>query len=187
MPAIVCLLRGVNLGGHNLIKMDDLRALCASLKCRNPQTYVQSGNVVFESGEKNQVTLSRKIAAAIERKCGFRPSVILRTAAELRGVVQRNPFAGRSGIEPGKLLVTFLAEKPARAAAAALKKRAISPEELHLIGSEIYVYFPNGAGRSRLNWSSLDKTLQTTGTARNWNTVTKLLAMAEAIESMSSH
>ena len=183
MAAIVCLLRGVNLGGHNLIKMDALRALCISLKCRNPQTYVQSGNVVFDSAEKDWPKLSQKIAAAIEQKCGFRPSVILRTASELRAVVRRNPFAGRSGIEPGKLLVTFLAEKPGRAAVAALKERAISPEELHLIGSEIYTYFPNGAGRSKLNWSSLDKTLQTTGTARNWNTVTKLLAMAESLES----
>ena len=183
MAAIVCMLRGVNVGGHNQIKMDDLRALCASLKCRNPQTYVQSGNVVFESAQKDRLKLSQAIAGAIERKCGFRPSVILRTASELRVVVKRNPFSGRAGIEPGKLLVTFLAEKPGRAAAAALKERAISPEELHLVGSEIYIYFPNGAGRSKLNWSNLDKTLQTTGTARNWNTVTKLLAMAEALES----
>lgn len=183
MPAIICLLRGVNLGGHNKIKMDDLRALCSSLKCGAPQTYVQSGNVVFNSSERDLSKLSEKIGAAIQRKCGFCPAVVLRTVAEMRGVVARNPFAARSGIEPGKLLVTFLAQKPSRAAAAALRQRTTSPEELHLVGSEIYIYFPNGAGRSKLNWSSLDKALQTTGTARNWNTVTKLLAMAESLES----
>lgn len=183
MPAIICLLRGVNLGGHNKIKMDDLRALCTSLRCRNPQTYVQSGNVVFDSSENDLPKLADEVAAAIERKCGFCPAVVLRTVREMRGVVARNPFAARSGIEPAKLLVTFLVQKPSRAAAAALKQRSISPEELHLVGSEIYIYFPNGAGRSKLNWSNLDKVLQTTGTARNWNTVTKLLAMAESLES----
>lgn len=183
MPAIICLLRGVNVGGHNPIKMDDLRALCASLRCRNPQTYVQSGNVVFDSSEKDLAKLSRNIAAAIERKCRFRPGIVLRTASEMRGVVARNPFAARSDVEPSKLLVTFLAQKPSRAAAAALKQRSISPEELHLIGSELYIYFPNGAGRSKLNWSNLDKALETTGTARNWNTVTRLLAMAESLGS----
>lgn len=182
MPVIICLLRGVNVGGHNQIKMDVLRALCVSLKFRDPQTYVQSGNVVFHSDEKDLAKLSCKIADSIERKCGFRPSVILRTAAEMHAVVARNPFAKRSGIEPGKLLVTFLAQKPTREAANALLQLKVSPEELHLIGSELYIYFPVGAGKSKLNWSNLDKILKTTGTARNWNTVTKLLEMAESLE-----
>ena len=183
MPAIICMLRGVNVGGHNQIRMDALRALCVSLKCGNPQTYVQSGNVVFDSAEKDLPKLSRQIAAAIEQKCGFRPSVLLRTASQMLGVVARNPFARRSGIEPAKLLVTFLAEKPGREAAAALQRLNINPEELHLIGSELYIYFPIGMGKSKLNWSSLDKTLKTTGTGRNWNTVTKLLEMADSLES----
>ena len=184
MSPIICLLRGVNVGGHNKIKMDALRALCVSLKLRNPQTYVQSGNLVFQSHETNLPQLSQKLEAAIERKFGFRPPVILRTAADLRRVIAQNPFAKRPGIEPAKLLVTFLADKPSREAANSLLQLKINPEELHLIGRELYIYFPNGAGKSKLNWPNLDKTLQTTGTARNWNTVTKLLEMANSPESL---
>src|SRR5580704_18649385 len=103
MPAMVCMLRGVNVGGHNKIKMDELRCLCESLGLRNPQTYVQSGNVVFTTGERNLARLAARIETAIEQKLGFRPSVVLRTTAELRDVIARNPFAGRRDIEPGRL------------------------------------------------------------------------------------
>src|ERR1039458_3254224 len=96
MPVVISMLRGVNVGGHNKIKMDALRELCASLKLRDPQTYVQSGNVVFRSDDRDLVPLGRRIEQAIERKFGFRPAVILRTAAELRDVIARNPFASRS-------------------------------------------------------------------------------------------
>jgi len=144
MPVIICMLRGVNVGGHNLIKMDSLKALCVSLKLKDPQTYVQSGNVVFSSSEKNLSQLAKRIQDAIEKTAGFRPGVVLRTGAEFREVVARNPFVGRKDVEPGKLLVNFLASdpgNPAREKALAIK---IGPEELHLIGREAYIYFPNG-------------------------------------------
>jgi len=98
MPVIICMLRGVNVGGHNMIKMDALKALCVSLKLKDPQTYVQSGNVVFGSGEEDLPKLARRLQDAIEKAHGFRPGVVLRTAGELREVVARNPFAKRSGI-----------------------------------------------------------------------------------------
>src|SRR5215468_10580846 len=98
MVAIVSLLRGVNVGGHNMIGMEALRALYASLKLRDPQTYVQSGNVVFQAESRDLVKLADQIEKAIERSAGFRPSVILRTVAEMRDVVARNPFAERRGV-----------------------------------------------------------------------------------------
>jgi uncharacterized protein (DUF1697 family) len=182
MSAIVCMLRGVNVGGHNIIKMDALRELCESLKLRDPQTYVQSGNVVFGTDERDLGRLTKRIQDAIERKCGFRPSVILRTADELRRVIARNPFARRPGIEPGKLLVSFLLDHPAAEALANLQKIKTDPEELHIAGREVYIYFPNGMGKSKLNWSSIEKKLNTPGTGRNWNSVTKLLEIAERLK-----
>jgi uncharacterized protein (DUF1697 family) len=182
MPAIICMLRGVNVGGHNKIKMDALRALCGSLKLECAQTYVQSGNVVFFSAEKNLVLLSKRIEEAIERKFGFRPGVVLRSTAELRKIIGKNPFVGRNDIEPAKLLVVFLASAPAKIARDKLLKFDARGEELHMHGSELYVYFRNGMGQTKLSWPALRKTLNSSFTGRNWNTVTKLLEMAESLE-----
>jgi len=181
MPVLISMLRGVNIGGHNKIKMDALRALYESLKLESPRTYVQSGNIIFRTKEKNSVVLAKKIQSAIERKFGFRPEVILRTTDELRSAIAAHPFAGRN-LEPGKILVTFLGADPGPAAQGNLRALKDYPEELHLLGRELYIYFPNGAGKSKLPWSKIDKLLQTTGTARNWNSVTKMLAMAEEME-----
>ena len=181
MPAIISLLRGVNVGGHNKIKMDELRTVYESLGLRDPQTYVQSGNLVFHSKVRDLVLLARRIEDAIETKFGFRPDVVLRTTSEMREVVAKNPFAKRRGLDPSKLAVTFLAEDPAAAVREAVLVIKADPEELHLRGRELYIYFPDGMGRSKLV-PALSRALKNSGTARNWNTVTKLLAMAEALE-----
>src|SRR5438067_1584241 len=104
---MISMLRGVNLGPHNRVKMDELRAMYASLGLRDIQTYVQSGNVIFGT-DKGGAALVRKIEEAIARKFGFRCDVVIRTTAELRDVVARNPFKGRH-VVPEKLLGTFLA------------------------------------------------------------------------------
>lgn len=176
MAVVISLLRGVNVGGHNIIRMDALRVLYESLGLRDPRTYVQSGNVVFRTGERDLAALARRIEDAIERSFHFRPDVILRTAAELRDAIARNPFAERRGIDPAKLLVTFLAGTPRPEAVLPVMT---GPEEVRLNGREIYIYFPNGMGKSKLSWIALVKALKTTGTGRNWTTVTKLLKMAE--------
>jgi len=181
MPVVISMLRAVNVG-QNRIKMDALCAIYRSLKLEDPRTYVQSGNVIFRTREKNPDLLREKIAAAIERKAGFRPDVILRTPDEFRAAIARNPFAQRKGLHPGKLLVSFLADDPIREARENLHALKPNPEEVHLIGREVYIYFPNGAGRSKLPWSSLEKQVGTRGTARNWNSVTKILAIAEEME-----
>jgi uncharacterized protein (DUF1697 family) len=182
MGVIVAMLRGVNVGGHNKIKMQELRALCASLKLRNAQTYVQSGNVVFRTEERDLELLTKRMETGIGKKFGFRPSVILRTTAEMRGVIARNPFAKRRGIEPGKLLVTFLVGEPSAEAREKLREMKPEPEELRIDGREVYIYFPNGMGRSKLPWPAIGEILKTSGTGRNWNSVMKLLEMAEQME-----
>ncbi len=185
MAVIICMLRGVNVGGHNKIKMDALKALCVSLKLKDPQTFIQSGNVIFSTEENDLLKLAKRIQDAIEKKVGFRPDVILRTATELRTAIKRNPFAKLSGLEPGKLLVTFLAANPGKEARAQALATGTAPEELHIIGREVYIYFPNGQGRSKLPWPKIERALGTSGTGRNWNSVTKMLAMAEKLEGQS--
>jgi len=176
------MLRGVNLGPHNRIKMDELRALYESLRFEDPRRYVQSGNIIFRTKEKNSPLLAKKIQSAIEKKFGCCPEVILRTAEEMRRAIAANPFPERTKAEPGKVLVTFLAAEPPREARVNLEKFKELPEELHLEGRELYIYFPNGAGRSKLPWSAVDKLLKVTGTARNWNSVQAILAIAEEME-----
>ena len=182
MPVLISMLRGVNVGGHNRINMTALRALYESLKFADPRIYVQSGNVIFRSKEKISPALAKKIRNAIEREFGCRPEVILRTTDELRKAIAASPFASRRDLEPGKILVTFLATEPGPEAHATLHNLKSYPEELHLKGRELYIYFPDGAGRSKLPWSSVEKLWKTTGTARNWNSVTKMLAIAEEME-----
>ena len=181
MPIIISMLRGVNVGGHNMIKMDALRALYESLGLRDAQTYVQSGNVVFRTQGRDLASLSKRIEDGIERAFGFRPSVILRTVADLRDVIAKNPFAKRAGIEPSKLVVTFLAGDPGSEARAKVLGIKVGPEELRMDGREVYIYFPDGMGRSKL-WPLIEKALKAPGTGRNWNTVEKLLEIAERLE-----
>src|SRR5260370_10704174 len=174
MTVVIAMLRGVNVGGHNTIKMEALRALYESVKLRDAQTYVQSGNVIFRSDERDMLRLAKRIEDGIERKFGFRPDVILRTAAEMREVVARNPFAKRRGIEPSKLLVSFLASDPGEEAREKVGQMKCDPEELLIERRELYIYFPNGSGRSKLSAAMLEKALKTRGTGRNWNSVTKM-------------
>jgi uncharacterized protein (DUF1697 family) len=177
MTAIVSMLRAVNLAGRNQIRMEALRGLCASLKLSDPRTYVQSGNVVFGTAEKNLGRLARRIEDAIEKSLGFRPDVMLRTAAEMQSVVGRNPFADRKDIEPARLLVVFLAAEPGPEACAKFLAIRKGREELRISGREAYIYYPDGMGRSKLTTSVIEGTLGTRGTARNWNTVLKLVDM----------
>jgi len=181
MPVIISMLRGVNVGGHNKIKMDALRDLYKSLDLRDAQTYVQSGNVVFKTDAKDLASLAKRIEDAIERKVGFRPGVILRTTSDLRDVLARNPFAKRRDLNPGKLIVTFLAAEANRETRAEILGIKTGGEGVKMGGRELYIYFPDGMGQSKL-WPAIDKALKKSGTGRNWNTVTKLLEMAERLE-----
>ena len=181
MPVIVSLLRGVNVGGHR-VQMDALRRLYESLGLRRAETFIQSGNVVFAIATWDSIKLARRIEDAIEKSFGFRCDVVLRSAAELRDALARNPFAERPGIDPAKLLITFLAAAPDPEGCAKVRALDIAPEELQIDGREVYVYFPNGMARPKLSWHLVGKSLKTPATGRNLATVRKLLAMAERLE-----
>ena len=143
---------------------------------------MQSGNVIFKMDERDLVKLARRIESAIEKKFGFQSDVVLRSTAELRNVIARNPFAKRRGIEPSKLLVTFLAGDPGEEARVKVRAIQCAPDELFIDGREVYINFPNGAGRPTLVWATIPKMVRVSGTARNWNSVVKMLDMAEKME-----
>jgi uncharacterized protein (DUF1697 family) len=185
MPVLISLLRGINVGGRAVIRMEALQTLYQSLKFEAPQTYLQSGNVLFKSSERDLQRIASQIQKAIVKKFACSPEVILRSTAEMRVIVSRNPFRSRPDIEPNKLLVSFLADPPGKDARENLAQLHIEPEELHLFNRELYIYFPNGVGRSKLPWSRLDKFLKTPSTARNWNSVIKILEIAEKMEAAS--
>jgi uncharacterized protein (DUF1697 family) len=182
MTAAISLLRGVNVGGHNTIKMEELRGLYESLGLRHAQTYVQSGNVVFRTDARDFTRLSKRIADAIEQKFAFRPGVILRTADDLRAVIAVNPFASRRDLDPSRLLVQFLASEPPLNVRERVLRLESEPEEWRMAGRELYIYYPNGMARPKVPWASVERILQTPCTSRNWNTVRKLLEMAENLD-----
>jgi len=182
MAVIISLLRGVNIGGHHKIKMDALRDLYENLGFRGAQTYLQSGNVVFRTKAGDTSRLANRIEEAIEKKFGFRPVVVQRTSEQLREVISRNPCAKRRGIDPRKLAVMFLKETPSAECLQTALKIKTAPEEMWIYGSEAYVYYPNGMARPKMSWPAIERALKTTGTGRNWNTVTQLVELAKALE-----
>jgi uncharacterized protein (DUF1697 family) len=186
MNVVISMLRGVNVGGHHKIRMDALKALYESLGLCNVQTYVQSGNVIFSTKERDIERLAIEIENSIERSLGFRPPVIVRTVAELREVIRKNPFAARQGIEPAKLHFMFLARDPGQEARDKMLTIKVEPEELHMEAREYYIYFPAGMGQSKLPTAAIAKTLKVPETGRNWNSVTKMLEIAGRIEASLS-
>jgi uncharacterized protein (DUF1697 family) len=184
MTVYVSMLRAVNVGGSSRIKMDALQRVYESLGFADVRTLLQSGNVVFRSTLDGRERLAKRIVQELERQLGLRIEVMLRTLAEVESIVERGPvLAARA--DPSKLLVMFLSSVPSAAAQAALLKWHKSkelPEMLELRGPEIYLYYPNGVGRSKLTSAVIESKLDTWGTARNWNTLVKLVEIGRALE-----
>jgi uncharacterized protein (DUF1697 family) len=168
----VALLRGINLGARNKVSMSDLRALFESLGAEDVETYVQSGNVVFRSGD-DPATLTDAIQKRISRDLGLSVTVLVRTRQQLAKVFTGNPFANDNG-EPTNLHVTFLAAKPDAARVRKLDPKRAEPDEFRVVGQEIYLHCPNGYGKSKLTNAYFEKQLGVAATTRNWKTVTKL-------------
>jgi uncharacterized protein (DUF1697 family) len=179
MAAYISLIRGINVGGNKLIKMDALKALHEALGFGDVKALLASGNVVFSAKDRDRKRLPNAIEAAIEKEIGFRPTVIVRSAAELKTIAERNPFAKMAKTDPGHLVWMALAGKPHASAKARLAKAYAGPEEVEIAGEDAYVTYPNGIGRSKLTNVFLEKHLGVAGTARNWNTVKKLLEIVD--------
>lgn len=169
----IALLRGVNVGGNRKVPMAELRALFVDAGFENVTTYIQSGNVVFAHRKRSPDALEADLEARIQAAVGFDVSVVVRTAHQWDGVVRNNPFPG---VEPTKLHVAFLKSDPAPDWADAIDVAAFAPEELVLVGRDLYLHLPNGMGRAKLPPTL--RALRTPTTARSWQTVMKLQELA---------
>ncbi|MGA2414474.1 MAG: DUF1697 domain-containing protein [Candidatus Sulfotelmatobacter sp.] len=179
MAIYIAMLRGINLGGHKKIKMDALRQTFEKLGFEQVQTYIQSGNVVFQAGKTSAAALSKRIEEKIVEDFGFSASVICRSVDELGAVVARNPLLKQRGIDPEKLHVTFLSEPPALPAWKQLEALIAAPDQARFLGKEIYFYLPNGVSQSILMKRPVDRLLGVITTTRNWRTVNRLREMCK--------
>ncbi len=177
MPRYVALLRSVNVAGHGRLAMDELRASFDTLGYTDVTTYIQTGNVLFTTGSKSEA----KIAAAIEQRLvddfGDAPVVLVRSVAELERIGSSSPYA-KAGADPARHHVTFLATTPSKAALDAFELPKSGRDELVVDGTEVYVHTPDGYANTKYTGTFLERRLGVVSTTRNWNTVTKLCALA---------
>ncbi len=166
--------RGINVGGHKIIKMQDLRASFEAWGFRRVRTHVQSGNVIFETGMASSKSLSKSIEGKFLSEFGFSVPLVLRTSSEMKKVVNDNPFLNEKGIDESKLHVTFLSTFPAKAALKRLEELNASHDRFLIKGREVYLYCPDGYGRTKLSNNTFEKLLSVEATTRNWRTVNSL-------------
>ncbi|MGP3951902.1 DUF1697 domain-containing protein [Streptomyces sp. 7N604] len=178
MTTYVALLRGINVGGHKKVPMAALRELLGGLGYGDVRTLLQSGNAVFSRDEQDPGGVAAELERALADRFGFEVACVVLSAAELRAVVERNPFPP-SSFEPAKFLVTFLSGPVDPGRLSGIDPEAYLPDEFRLGEREIFLHCPNGIGRSKLAEVLANAKLGVTATARNWNTVTKLLAMTD--------
>jgi uncharacterized protein (DUF1697 family) len=174
----IALLRGINLGARNRVSMPALRELAAGLGYEDPRTLVQSGNLVLTSAERPDA-VARRLEEAIAGDLGVKTRVVVRTRDELADVVARDPF-GDLADEPKRYQVTFLEAEPDPAVVERLSAVDVAPERVVFSGREVYAWHPDGIQRSRAAKVAGDRALGDAATARNWNTVTKLLELADS-------
>jgi uncharacterized protein (DUF1697 family) len=177
MSTFISMLRGINVGGQKKIRMETLRGIYEELGFTNVRTYVQSGNVVFESTEQDQVVLVKRIEAHIEQTCGYAVEVFIRQAHELQRILAGNPFLNDRNEDPSKLYVTFLYQPPPEDGWRKLTPPSGTPDEFAPGKMAIYLLCPNGYGKTKLSNSFFERKLGLPTTTRNWNTVNALYKM----------
>ncbi len=181
MATWIGLLRGINVGGHNILPMAELRNDLESLKLENVRTYIQSGNVVFDSAARSASSLAEKIARCIEDRHRFRPHLLLLKHEDLLAAVAANPFPDAVS-DPKTLHFNFLAQSPSNPNMEGIDEAKSSTEAYKLTDRVFYLHAPDGIGRSKLA-AKAEKYLGVVATGRNFRTVEKLLSMAAQTDS----
>ena len=179
MDTCITMLRGVNMTGHNVIKMTRLAGLFRQMGYADAETYIQSGNIVFTCPNSNAEDVSSEIRHGILSEFNLNIAVITRTSVEMEKIIAANPFLEEPGFDPSKMAVLFLERKPSDEQIQKVAGIDYPPDRFHINGSEIYTYCPNGFGKTKLYTNFFESKMKVTGTARNWRTVIKLLEMAD--------
>jgi uncharacterized protein (DUF1697 family) len=180
MKKYVAFLRGINVGGNNIISMNDLKSALAKSKFKNIQTYINSGNIVLESNddkEKVKELFEKTIVAYFKLKI----DVTVKTQKELDEIILNNPFNSKKENENSKRIVVMLSDKVSQDQALQLKSDERIVENYYLKDDLLYIYYHDGAGRSKFTTSYIDRKLKVTSTARNWNTMLKMNEMLKEI------
>ena len=173
LRAWIAFLRGVNVGGRNRLPMEALEAFFQEAGCSEVRSVIQSGNVLFRATPAVAAAAPKRVAARVEKALGHRPAMVLRTRDELARVLEGNPLLAE-GLDAELLHVVFLADRPTRAAVAALDPARSLGDRFVVVGREVYLYLPRGVSGSRFTADYLDRTLGTMGTWRNWRTVRRV-------------
>ena len=170
----ISILRGINVSGKNKIPMQDLKALYAEKGFEEVSTYIQSGNVIFKAGDKDEAGLSTIIKEAIEDHFKLKIPVIVISTDHIKKVIDQNPFLKEKNIDKDKLHVTFLEKNPDSAKVEPLQNLDFSPDRFIIIDKTIYLYCPGGYGVTKLSNTFFENKLKVNATTRNWKTVNKL-------------
>jgi uncharacterized protein (DUF1697 family) len=177
----IAILRGINVSGKNILRMDALQALFAALGFTHVVTYIQSGNVVFRSTMSDQGMLKNSISEGIMKKFGLKVPVIIRSKKELEQIVAQNPFLPEQDMLLEKMHVTFLSELPEKERIKLTATLKTGSDRFILNGREIYLYCPGGYGNTKLSNAFFESKLKVIATTRNWNTVNKLLEISSTL------
>ena len=182
MTKYISILRGINVGGKRKILMVDLKELYKSLDFENVITYIQSGNVIFESKKKNYNAVAKaftkKIKEAIFEKYGFDVPVIIRSVEEIKNIIEINPYLKKEGVQIENLCVTFLSEVPTEENLEKINTYDYSPDLFQIIEDNTFLFIEVKYHRSKLTNNFFEKKLQVSATTRNWKTVSKLLELS---------
>ncbi|MCI0450343.1 MAG: DUF1697 domain-containing protein [Chlorobi bacterium] len=173
----IAFLRGINVSGQKLIKMEGLRKMFGKMGYKNVRTYIQSGNVVFESPKSKNESLAKKIESGLEKSLGYDVTVVIRTKEEIESVIKNFPFSKVKNIESFKTDVAFLATGPDKSAVKELESLSTKDEMFKVTGNNVYSLrsLAKGFQETLLGKNILEKKLKVRATVRNWNTVNKVL------------
>jgi len=174
MAVFISLLRGINVSGQKIIKMTLLKSMYEELGYTNVKTYLQSGNVIFETGNKDNTCLEKEISAMINSKFGFDVSVFVLTTDQLYDIITKNVYKDDNSKDPKFLHVTFLTSKPKMFDFGTIESKKADNEEIAITGNVIYLYCPDGYGKTKLTNNFLETKLKVSATTRNWKTITEL-------------
>ena len=179
MSTFISILRGINVGGHNPVKMETLRQLYAELGFSNIQHYIQSGNVIFSSETTDILFLEKVICEKILAAYGWFVPVHVMKKEELRNALSNNPFINNTSKDSSFMHITFLSSQPDKELIEKISGMNYHPDEFFIIGKTIYLYCPNGYGRTKLTNSFFENKLKLIATTRNIKTVKELLFLAD--------